>query len=139
LETAEMSEFEILQIYNLFDDKADFYWNLFVSVNIALLGLLVYFDKPVKISFRIMFFIIYLSFSLVVYFSMIGNLNFITLLQQDVQLGINEGRFVGKTIAHIVEKDTLLDKWVVSVCQIFMALFVFAGVFWPSLTKSKNL
>jgi Na+/proline symporter len=65
-----MSEFELVQLALSIGNRIDLHWGLFVTVHVALLGAIVYVDRPLRPVEKIAALLMYFGFALVNYMQM---------------------------------------------------------------------
>jgi hypothetical protein len=132
-----MSEQDIITLFIDIDRKADYFLYMFITLNLGVIGALFYFDKPLKIAFKVVFLAIYLIFSYVIYASLISDLDQMIILQKDLQNILGANKSVLGIADYILKKEINTAKNLWTFLAVTMILVIAYGLFFPSLIIKK--
>ncbi|GEA13538.1 hypothetical protein [Alteromonas sp. KUL49] len=79
-----MDIYELLDITVSLNNRLDTHWTLFITVHLALIGGIIYVDRPLKRSEKIVAVIVYIGFALINAFMMTNLTNLINALNTDI-------------------------------------------------------
>ena len=79
-----MSAYELLQIAVSLSNRLDTHWTLFITVHLALIGGIIYVDRPLFKSEKVVAILIYTGFALINYLMMNNQVTFLNNVYQDI-------------------------------------------------------
>lgn len=84
-----MDIYQLLDLTISISNRIDTHWTLFITVHLALIGGIIYVDRPLKTSEKSVAILVYTGFALINYFMMLNQVNFLNSLYTDI-IALNE-------------------------------------------------
>jgi hypothetical protein len=139
-----MTPYELLDLALSLSNRIDNHWTLFISVHLALIGGIVYVDRPLFRNEKIAAIIIYSGFALVNFYMMKNQALFLgSIYQQVFQMKDQACCLDNRVIAYVVG----LHEWnssaktltSIMVTHIVMYIILMLSIFYDrALPKNKN-
>ena len=79
-----MDIYQLLDLTISLSNRIDTHWTLFITVHLALIGGIIYVDRPLKKSEKVVAIVVYTGFALVNYSMMLNQVNFLNSLYADI-------------------------------------------------------
>ncbi len=97
-----MSSYELLDLVMSLSTRIDTHWTLFISVHLALIGGLIYVDRPLSKNEKLPAIFIYTGFAVINYLMMRGQIQFLaSVLEQIVAIKDEPCCQNSSVIAHV--------------------------------------
>ena len=128
-----------MQLYQLLDiavslsNRLDTHWTLFISVHLALIGGIIYVDRPLQKTEKIAALLVYTGFAAVNFIMMLNQSNFLNSVYADIMVMQNAPCCVNsEIIQHITqmsENETFTRTiWSLVIIHLAMYLLVCASI-----------
>jgi len=79
-----MDAYQLLEIAVALSNRLDTHWTLFITVHLALIGGIIYVDRPLHKPEKIIAVLVYTGFAVINYLMMINQVQFLNSLYQDI-------------------------------------------------------
>lgn len=79
-----MDIYQLLDLTISLSNRIDTHWTLFITVHLALIGGIIYVDRPLKKSEKVVAIFVYTGFALINYSMMLNQMNFLNSLYADI-------------------------------------------------------
>ncbi len=86
-----MSAYELIQIALHIGNRIDLHWGLFITVHIALLGAIVYIDRPLRSTEKVAALVMYTGFAVVNFFQMQNQILLLEAAYVDIERLASQG------------------------------------------------
>lgn len=128
-----------MQLYQLLDiavslsNRLDTHWTLFISVHLALIGGIIYVDRPLQKTEKIAALLVYTGFAAVNFIMMLNQSNFLNSVYADIMVMQNAPCCVNSEImqhiAQMSENETFTRTiWSLVIIHLAMYLLVCASI-----------
>ena len=98
-----MQIFELLEIAVSLSNRLDTHWTLFITVHLALIGGIIYVDRPLQKSEKIAAIMVYTGFAVINYLMMLNQTNLLNSIYADIIALKNDPCCVdSSTMKHLV-------------------------------------
>ena len=79
-----MDIYQLMEIAVSLSNRLDTHWTLFITVHLALIGGIIYVDRPLQKFEKIAAILVYSGFALINYLMMLNQINFLNSLYMDI-------------------------------------------------------
>ena len=126
-----MTPYELLDLALSLSNRIDTHWTLFITVHLALIGGIIYVDRPLERNEKIITMIIYLGFALINYLMMKNQALFLGSIYQQIDEIKGEACCVGN---HVIQYIVSLyqyktpDKMIISILVAHVVMVVIVAI-----------
>ena len=137
-----MTPYELIDLALSLSNRIDTHWTLFISVHLALIGGIIYVDRPLSKKEKSAAIIVYSGFATINYFMMKGQATFLQSIYQQINAIKDDACCTGNhLIDHVVklynyEINSLLLSSVI-VIHLVMFVVVVLSIFYDSKAKKR--
>ena len=122
-----MSPYELLDLTLSLSNRIDTHWALFISVHLALIGGIIYVDRPLTKKEKTAAIIIYSGFAAINYFMMKGQAVFLNSIYQQIDSIKNDlcckGDYVIAHVTNLYEVG-ISSALTISIIAVHVAMFI---------------
>ena len=129
-----MSAYELLSLSISLSERIDTHWTLFISVHLALIGGIIYVDRPLTKKEKSAAIFVYSGFAMINYFMMKGQAEFLNSIYKQIDFIKNDicckGNFVINHVVnlHEINVTSILSTSII-VTHIIMFLVILLSIF----------
>ena len=105
-----MTAYELADLAFALGDRIDFHWGLFITVHLALLGAIVYIDRPLRRLEKVATLLLYLGFAGINYQQMNNQVTMLDMVYQDVQRLAAQASYVDSAILQRMAYDAEMGR-----------------------------
>ncbi len=139
-----MTPYEMLDLALSLSNRIDTHWTLFISVHLALIGGIIYIDRPLYKKEKLAAAIIYTGFAIINFYMMRNQAQFLESIYQQVfnirDLACCNGNVV---IDHVVKLHEMgkagLTMWSIFVTHIAMYIILLLSIIYDGKLPNKRL
>ena len=96
---------ELIDVFISIDRAADYLWYIHLYINLSIVGILFFFDRPLRLGYKYMFVSVYLGISSIIYLSMLTDLNLMKEIQKDIVALSTNFSYVSNFVEALIGKD----------------------------------
>jgi hypothetical protein len=138
-----MTPAEVVELALAIGNRIDLQWGLFITVHLALLGAIVYIDRPLKRTEKIAALLMYLGFASVNYQQMSSQLMLIDAAYEDAyQLASDSERPASELINRMAlqheQGRAKWSRWILNGSHVLMIVLVFLSIIFDQALVRRN-
>jgi Ca2+/Na+ antiporter len=135
--------YEIIDIALSIGNRIDLQWGLFITVHVALLGAIVYIDRPLRRVEKIAALLMYCGFALVNYQQMNSQLRLVGSAYADIELLSHQDEYqnivvIQKMAGEAQQGRAEKSHLVLTSSHVFMFVLVFVSIIFDSKILSRE-
>ncbi len=139
-----MTPYELMDLTLSLSNRIDNHWTLFITVHLALIGGIIYVDRPLSIREKTLAFFVYSGFGVINYFMMIGQAHFLMSIYQQIytlhDLPCCSDNHVIKHVVHLYDQDNRgMLSFSIKAVHITMYIIVSLSIFYDAALPKKRI
>ncbi len=139
-----MDVYQLLEIAVALSNRLDTHWTLFITVHLALIGGIIYVDRPLHKPEKIVAILVYSGFAVINYLMMINQVHLLNSIYQDIVTFQNDAcckesktlEHIGVMSGHSAFKNTV---WSIVAIHIGMYVLVVISILNDKSRKDTNV
>ena len=140
-----MTPYELLDLALELNDRIDLHWTLFITVHLALIGGIIYVDRPLVRAEKVVAILIYTGFALINTMMMNNQIEFLDHIYQEIYLIKDDACCISSAIIHYVaslyeSNFSAQNRMMVSVVHLAMFFIVILSILYDkALPKDEPI